>query len=141
MSTPSQLPVLLTFGHFEVDTSTGELRKGGIRVRLPGQPFAILLLLIQHSGEVITRKQLHNEIWGEGTFVDFEHSLNAAVNKLRRALSDSAENPRYIQTVPGRGYRFIGTLDCGQVLPIPLLPGPEDRRQRPGRLRSLALWE
>src|SRR4051794_27460674 len=111
MSTPSQLSVLLTFGPFEVNTSTGELGKGGIRVRLPGQPFAILLLLIQHSGEVVFREQLRNEIWGEGTFVDFEHGLNAAMNKLRRALGESAETPRFIETLPGRGYRFVGALD------------------------------
>jgi eukaryotic-like serine/threonine-protein kinase len=140
MSTPSQLPVLLTFGPFEVNTSTGELRKGGIRVRLPGQPFAILLRLIQHSGEVVTREQLRNEIWGEGTFVDFEHGLNAAMNKLRRVLGDSAETPRYIETLPGRGYRFVGALSSGQVVPMSVIARPELSEERP-RIRSVALWE
>lgn len=100
----------LAFGPFEVDASNGELRKSGIRVRLTGQPFEILLVLLAHPGEVITREQLFERIWRDGTFVDFEHGLSAAINKLRRALSDSAENPRYIETVPGRGYRFISLV-------------------------------
>jgi Tol biopolymer transport system component/DNA-binding winged helix-turn-helix (wHTH) protein len=139
--TSSELPTRLTFGPFEVNASTGELLKGGIRVRLPGQPFAILLLLLKRPGEVVTREQLHEQIWGEGTFVDFEHGLNAAMNKLRRALNDSAENPRYIETLPGRGYRFIGTLDSGQVAPISVLPRPEAHEERPRRWGSVALWE
>src|SRR5690348_7844272 len=141
MGTPNQLTARLTFGPFEVNASTGELKKGGIRVRVGAQPFAILLLLLQRSGELVTRQQLREQIWGEGTFVDFEHGLNAAMNKLRRALGDSAENPRYIETLPGRGYRFVGTLDCGQVVPISLLPGAEGSEQRPARWRSVARWE
>src|ERR1044072_5045238 len=96
--TPNRMTARLTFGPFEVNASTGELLKGGIRVRLPAQPFAILLQLLQHPGELVTRQQLREQIWGEGTFVDFEHGLNAAMNKLRRALGDSAEKPRYIET-------------------------------------------
>src|SRR5215469_6333470 len=111
MASPNHLPLLLTFGPFQVNTSTGELSKGGTRVRLPAQPFAILLLLLKTPGELVTREQLREQIWGEGTFVDFEHSLNAAMNKLRRALNDSADNPRYIETVSGHGYRFIGNLE------------------------------
>jgi len=141
MASPNQLPARLTFGPFEVNASTGELLKGGIRVRLPAQPFAILLLLLQRPGELVTRQQLREQIWGEGTFVDFEHGLNAAMNKLRRALADSAENPRYIETMPGRGYRFVGTLDCEQVVPISLLPKPEARGQRPRWWQGLARWE
>jgi eukaryotic-like serine/threonine-protein kinase len=141
MATPNQLSARLTFGPFEVNASTGELLKGGIRVRLPSQPFAILLLLLKCPGELVTREQLHEQIWGEGTFVDFEHGLNAAMNKLRRALGDSAENPRYIETMPGRGYRFVGTLDSAQVVPISLLPKSEAREQRPRPWRSVALWE
>ena len=100
----------LAFGPFEVDASAGELRKSGLRMRLTGQPFEILMVLLAHPGEVITREQLRERIWRDGTFVDFEHGLSAAMNKLRRALGDSAENPRYIETVPGRGYRFIGLV-------------------------------
>jgi eukaryotic-like serine/threonine-protein kinase len=139
--TPNQLTARLAFGPFEVNSSTGELLKGGIRVRLPAQPFAILLLLLQRPGELVARQQLREQIWGEGTFVDFEHGLNAAMNKLRRALGDSAENPRYIETLPGRGYRFVGTLDCGQVVPISLLVKPEACYQVPGWWRSVAICE
>jgi eukaryotic-like serine/threonine-protein kinase len=101
----------LVFGPFELNASTGELRKRGVRVRLPGQPFQILLLLLSHSGETVTRDQLREHIWSDGTFVDFEAGLNAAMAKLRRALGDSADNPRYIETVSGRGYRFLAKLD------------------------------
>src|SRR5690349_14915484 len=121
MASPNQLPVRLTFGPFEVNRATGELLKGGIRLRLPPQPFAILVHLLKLPGEIVTREQLHEQIWAKGTFVDFEHGLNTAMNKLRRALGDSAENPRYIETIPGRGYRFVGTLDSEQVLPVSLL--------------------
>ena len=100
-----------------------------------------LLLLLKTPGELVTREQLREEIWREGTFVDFEHGLNAAVNKLRRALSDSAENPHYIETMPGRGYRFIGRLASGQVAPISLPSRSELREQPPPRRRSVALWE
>jgi eukaryotic-like serine/threonine-protein kinase len=141
MTSSNQPPVRLTFGPFEVNTSTGELVKGGTRVRLPAQLFAILLLLLKTPGELVTREQLREQIWGEGTFVDFEHGLNAAMNKLRRALSDSAESPRYIETIPGRGYRFVGILDSGHVVPIPILARPEAREERPQRWQSVRVWE
>jgi len=110
MASQPQSAARLAFGPFEVNVAAGELVKSGVRIRLPGQPFQILLLLLRHPGEVVTREQLRDEIWSDGTFVDFEHGLNVAMNKLRRALSDSAESPRYIETVPGRGYRFIGSV-------------------------------
>jgi Tol biopolymer transport system component/DNA-binding winged helix-turn-helix (wHTH) protein len=106
-----QLPNRIAFGPFTVDAAANELLKGGLRIRLPGQPFQILLTLLERPGEVVSREQLREKIWLEGTFVDFEHGLNAAINKLRRALGDSADNPRYIETIPNRGYRFIGRLD------------------------------
>lgn len=90
---------------FEVNTSNGELLKFGARVRLPAQPFAILLVLLKTPGELVTRERLREQIWAPGTFVDFEHGLNAAINKLRRALSDSAENARYIETISLSAYR------------------------------------
>jgi DNA-binding winged helix-turn-helix (wHTH) protein len=101
----------LLFGPFAVNADTGELRKRGVRVRLSGQPFQILLLLLANPGGLVTRDELRERLWSDGTFVDFEHGVNAAINKLRRALGDSAEHPRYIETVPGRGYRFIGGLE------------------------------
>jgi len=109
MPTPKPLPPdTLRFGPFEVNVPAGELRKSGVPVRVSGQPIQILIRLLAHPGDVVTRDELRAEVWGESTFVDFEHGLNAAINKLRRALGDSAENPLYIATVPGRGYRFIG---------------------------------
>jgi Tol biopolymer transport system component/DNA-binding winged helix-turn-helix (wHTH) protein len=114
MAAHAQRASPLRFGPFEIDSLAGELRKAGIRIRLSGQPFQILLTLLEHPREVVTREQLREQIWKEDIFVDFEGGLNAAVNKLRRALNDSAENPRYIETIPTRGYRFIGHLeDCG----------------------------
>jgi len=141
MTSANQLPVRVTFGPFEVNTSTGELLKGGTRVRLPAQPFAILLVLLKTPGELVTREQLCEQIWAEGTFVDFEHGLNAAMNKLRRALSDSAEIPRYIETMPGRGYRFVGMLGSEHLVPISLLAGSEARLEHPPRGRSVGAWE
>jgi len=110
MVTQPQRRARLVFGPFEVDPHAGELRKSGVRIRLPSQPFQILLYLLARAGEVVTREQLRDQIWSEGTFVDFEHSLNVAMNRLRRALGDSAETSRYIETVPARGYRFIGSM-------------------------------
>jgi Tol biopolymer transport system component/DNA-binding winged helix-turn-helix (wHTH) protein len=110
MATQSRSRARFAFGPFALDVSAGELRRNGTRIRLSGQPLQILLTLLEHPGDVVTRDQLRQKVWAETTFVDFEHGLNAAMNKLRRALSDSAENPRYIETVPGRGYRFIATL-------------------------------
>ncbi len=115
MATQSKSSTRLAFGPFEVNAAADELLKGGARTRLRGQPLQILLVLLEHSGELVTREQLREHIWPEGTFVDFEHGLNAAMNKLRRTLGDSAENPRYIETHPGRGYRFIGTIQNGTI--------------------------
>jgi Tol biopolymer transport system component/DNA-binding winged helix-turn-helix (wHTH) protein len=111
MSSKPSLPVLLSFGPFELNTQSGELQKNAIRIRLSGQPVRILLVLLERCGQVVSREELRQQIWTDGTFVDFEGGLNAAINKLRRALSDSAENPRYVETIPSRGYRFIGALD------------------------------
>jgi len=111
MTTQPTTPARFSFGPFQVDTVLGELRREGIRLRLAGQPFRILLALVARPGELITREELRAEVWTEETFVDFEHGLNAAVNKLRRALGDAAEKPRYIETYPSRGYRFIGKLE------------------------------
>src|SRR5689334_1754453 len=108
--TPREQQARIAFGPFELDASGGRLYKSGLRVRLAGQPFQILLVLLARPDEVVSRETLRAQIWGDSTFVDFEHSLSAAINKLRRALGDSAEKPRYIETVPGRGYRFIGSV-------------------------------
>ena len=117
MASQPQSPARLAFGPFEVNVPAGQLLKSGVRIRLSSQPFQILLSLLAHPGEVVANEQLREQIWKEGTFVDFEHGLHAALNKLRRALGDSADNPRYIETVPGRGYRFIGAIGR-QPVPI-----------------------
>jgi TolB-like protein/tetratricopeptide (TPR) repeat protein len=103
-------PNLLRFGTFELDVRSRELRTGTTRVRLQEQPLEILRLMLQRPGEVITRDELRQRLWPEGTFVDFEHSLNAAIKRLRAALGDDADKPMFIETVPRRGYRFVATV-------------------------------
>jgi cholera toxin transcriptional activator len=99
------------FGVFEVDLAAGELRKNGTRIRLQEQPFQVLSTLLERPGEVVTREELRTKLWRADTFVDFDHSLNTAVNKLREALGDSASSPRYIETLARRGYRFLAPLE------------------------------
>ena len=105
----------LAFGPFEVDFAADELKRGNVKVRLSGQPMQILRILLAHPGEVVTREQLREKIWKDGTFVDFEHGLNAAMNKLRRVLGDSADNPRYVETIPGRD---IDSSACWRRTPL-----------------------
>jgi eukaryotic-like serine/threonine-protein kinase len=102
--------VILRFGTFEVDLRSGELRKQGVRIKLQEQPFHVLTVLLQRPGEVVTREELRSQNWPADTFVDFDNSLNTAINKLREALGDSADNPRFIETLPRRGYRFIASV-------------------------------
>ncbi|HTM18525.1 MAG TPA: winged helix-turn-helix domain-containing protein [Terracidiphilus sp.] len=109
MSDPES-PPRFRFGVFEVDASTGELRKQGIRIRLSAQPFQVLLMLLDRPGEVLTREEISQAIWSDGTFVDYEHGLNSAVNRIREALGDSATNPRFIETLARRGYRFVAPV-------------------------------
>jgi TolB-like protein/DNA-binding winged helix-turn-helix (wHTH) protein len=104
---PQTVTPVIRFGVFELDLAAGELRKSGIKVRLQEQPFQILSLLLERPGQVVTRDEIQQKLWPDGTFVDFEHSLNAAVKRLREALEDSADNPQFVETVPRRGYRFI----------------------------------
>lgn len=110
---------LLRFGVFEVDLDAGELRKNGARVRLQEQPFQVLISLLQNSGQVVTRDQLREKIWPSDTFVDFDHSLNTAVNKIRESLGDSASSPRFVETLARRGYRFIAPVNRGTALEVP----------------------
>jgi TolB-like protein/DNA-binding winged helix-turn-helix (wHTH) protein/Tfp pilus assembly protein PilF len=101
---------IVRFGSFEVDTRTGELRKDGVRIKLQEKPFQLLLLLLEHQGDVVTRDQLREALWPADTFVDFDHSLGTAIAKLRTALGDSARSPRFVETVASRGYRFLAPL-------------------------------
>ena len=117
---------LFRFGIFEADQHTGEVRKQGRRVQLQGQPFEILIMLLERPGELISRTQIRERLWPDGTFVDFDHSLNTAINKIRDVLGDSASTPRFVETLARRGYRFIGPVqvfDGGSTAledPIPL---------------------
>jgi cholera toxin transcriptional activator len=113
---PSFTGKIVRFGTFEADLAPGELRKNGVRVRLQEQPFQVLVALLERAGEMVTREDLRQRLWPSDTFVDFDHSLNTAVNKLREALGDTAANPRFVQTVARRGYRFIA--------PVELVEGP-----------------
>ncbi len=106
-STPSKLH----FGVFDLDVRAGELRRSGVRVKLQEQPFRILAILLERPGEVVTREQLRQQLWPGDTFVDFEHSINITVKRLREALGDSADNPRFIETMPRHGYRFIAPVE------------------------------
>jgi len=102
---------IVRFGIFEADLQSGELRKNGFKVPLQGQPFQVFSILLQHSGKLVTREDLRHEVWPEDTFVDFDHGLNTAITKIRAALGDSAENPRFVETMPRRGYRFIAAVN------------------------------
>ena len=100
------------FGSYQADARTGELHKEGARVRLQEQPFQVLVMLLERPGELVTREEIRARLWGAETFVDFDHSLNTAINKLRETLNDSATEPRYIETLARRGYRFIAAVEA-----------------------------
>jgi len=120
------------FGVFELDRRSGELRKAGVQIRLQEQAFQILTSLLERPGDLVTREELRQRLWPNGTFVDFEHGLNAVISRLRGTIGDSADSPRFIETVPRRGYRFIAPVD-GR---------PADRPPRPrwmGRATPIAV--
>jgi TolB-like protein/DNA-binding winged helix-turn-helix (wHTH) protein/Tfp pilus assembly protein PilF len=146
----------LRFGVFEMDLPTGELRKHGLKIRIQEQPFQVLAMLVQNAGKVVTREDLQKKLWPADTFVDFDHGLNKAINKIREALSDSAESPRYVETLSRRGYRFLAEVkDADAPVRSPELPTqpqpPEEVRDRPHAskisafallvlMASLAIW-
>jgi DNA-binding winged helix-turn-helix (wHTH) protein len=99
------------FGVFEADAETNELRRQGVRVKLNGQPFQVLLLLLERPGELLTREEISRGLWPDGTFVDYEHGVNSAVNRIREALGDTASNPRFVETLARRGYRFVAPVE------------------------------
>jgi TolB-like protein/DNA-binding winged helix-turn-helix (wHTH) protein/Tfp pilus assembly protein PilF len=127
----------IRFGVFEVDLRAGELRKHGVPIRLQAQPFRVLEMLLEHSGEVVSREELKGKLWPADTFGDFDHGLNKAINKIREALNDSAPNPRFVETVARRGYRFIADVTPAERLSrtiepvIAALPEAEDRSREP----------
>src|SRR5258706_11308810 len=127
---------ILRFGTFEVDVRAGELRKQGVRIKLQEQPFHVLTILLQRPDEVVTREELRSGNWPADTFVDFDNSLNTAINKLREALGDSADSPRFIETLPRRGYRFIAPVtggdETGRGTAAGVSSAPPTRRRKIG---------
>src|SRR5258708_20276679 len=119
-------PGLVRFGVFEVDLRAGELRKDGAKLKLTGQPFQVLTILLEQPGEVVTREELQKRLWPD-TFVDVDHNLNSAINKIREVLGDSAESPRFVETLPRRGYRFIGELEAPVQPVVPIVTVEPDR--------------
>src|SRR5712691_13368822 len=131
---------LVRFGVFEVYLRAGELRKKGIKITLQGQPFLLLITLLKQQGEVVTREEVRRTLWPEDTLVDFDHSLGTAINKLREAWGDSAANPRFIETLPRRGYRFIAPVDAvveSENTPV-VSEAPADKREPATRDRPEA---
>ncbi len=135
MALETRAPEIVRFGVFEVDLRAGELRKQGNRIRLQEQPLQVLAVLLQRSGEVVTREELRSQIWLQDTFVDFDNSLNTAINKLREALGDSADNPRYIETLPRRGYRFLAPVTSDGLRK----PAPHAAARKPVLLGAVSL--
>jgi DNA-binding winged helix-turn-helix (wHTH) protein len=117
VSAPPPVPQAVRFGPFELDLRSGELRREGRRVSLQDQPFQVLVVLLEHPGEQVGREELRARLWPSDTYVDFEHGLNAAVKRLRDALGDSSETPRFVETVLRRGYRFVAPVDGAAPLP------------------------
>jgi DNA-binding winged helix-turn-helix (wHTH) protein len=154
-------PRLVRFGAFEADVRTGEFRKDGVKLKFSGQPFQVLAILLERPGDVMTREELQKRLWPD-TFVDVERNLNTAINKIREVLGDSAESPHFIETLPRRGYRFIGKLEAppdatpvdsngvvnpGQVgleTAPPLLPQvdplPKSETSKDGRRKGFRRW-
>ena len=110
-STGPQSAQRYRFGVFEVDAATGELRRQGLRVKLNTQPFQVLLMLLDRPGQLLTREEISRELWPDGTFVDYEHGVNSAINRIREALGDTAASPRFLETLARRGYRFIAPVE------------------------------
>ena len=146
MDADHQVSGRLCFGIFEVDLRAGELRKRGRRVRLQQQPFQVLAMLLEHHGQVVGREDLQKKLWPADTFVDFDHGLNKAINKIREALGDSAESPRFVETVARRGYRFLADVRTADAVPVRSpepTPQPHpaadahDRQNPGGRLATL----
>lgn len=137
---PAPYSQVLRFGKYEVDLRLGELRKNGIRAKLTGQPFQILVILLEHHGELVTREQLKRRLWPSDTFVDFDRGLNAAINRVREALGDSAENPRFVETLPRRGYRFVAPVEGTPSTEVPVGSGVRQESRMPWVRRTSILF-
>jgi tetratricopeptide (TPR) repeat protein len=138
--------VVLRFGVFQANLAARELRKHGVRVRLPGQPFCILSMLLEKPGEIVTREEMRQRLWASNTFVDFEHSLNSAIKKLRAALNDTPEDSRYVETVPRLGYRFIAPVEKVSAVPshfpgVSVVADSSTASEAPPDLASKQKWQ
>jgi len=133
----NNLPEVVRFGVYELDPRAGELRRGGVKVKIQEQPYQVLALLLERPGEVVLREELKRRLWPADTFVDFDHSLNAAIKRLRDVLRDSADNPRFIETLARRGYRFLapvtGVLPPAVAPLLPVLAPPQSRSRNRAR--------
>jgi len=130
---------VVRFGIFEVDLQSGELHKSGRKIRLQDQPFQVLVMLLQRSGGVVTHDELRQKLWPGGTFVDFDHGIRAAINKTREALGDDADNPRFVETLPRRGYRFIYPVEAHGSTPAVAPVSPPAAVAAPPRIQSIAV--
>jgi DNA-binding winged helix-turn-helix (wHTH) protein len=133
MPAPQNIRRIARFGSFELDLGAGELRRNGSKLKLQEQPFQVLATLVERASEVVTRDELQQKLWPSDTFVDFDHSLNTAINKVREALGDSASRPRYVETLARRGYRFIASLQPD----LPTSPGQEIDSSQPAKQSTL----
>ena len=122
------------FGGFEADAATGELRRQGVRVRIHAQPFQVLIMLMERQGEVVSREEISKELWPDGTFVDYEHGVNSAVNRVREALGDKANSPRFVETLARKGYRFVAPVER-------IVAGEADEDVRSGEVVERRFWE
>jgi DNA-binding winged helix-turn-helix (wHTH) protein len=129
MTSQAHASRLIHFGDFAIDPHAGELFKKGIKIKLQQQPFQVLVILLERPGDLVTREELRQRIWPADTFVDFDHSLNTAVKKLRQALGDGSQKPRYVETLPRKGYRFLGTIKAAEKG----APAPTAKRNVPSR--------
>jgi cholera toxin transcriptional activator len=133
---PNHANGIFRFGVYEADPDSGELRKSGLRLRVQEQPFQVLLVLLERPSEVVTRDELRQKLWPADTFVDFDHSLNTVVNKLREALNDSAANPRFIETLARRGYRFLAPVEFVAKHSVQVSVAPLDISEEPASSKS-----
>ena len=139
MEQAANSPRLVRFETFEVDLRAGELRKAGVRLKLPGQPFQVLAILLEKPGDVVTRDELQKRLWPD-TFVDVDHNLNTAINKIREVLGDSAENPRFVETLPRRGYRFVAPVEGTRTTEVPGCSGVRQEVRTPWVRRTSILF-
>jgi cholera toxin transcriptional activator len=141
MSEPRPAPVF-RFGAFEADAATGELRRQGVRLKLNAQPFQVLVMLLERPGDLVTREEISRRLWPDGTFVDYDHGLNAAVNRIREALGDTASHPRFVETLARRGYRFVAPVErvgpaMPEVAPAPAESHPSENEPGPAPLSQI----